>query len=215
MKTVLYACVTIVALGLGARPAPAQAAAFVVPPVPAGTYSADMAHTSVNFRVDHMGLSHYTARFTRLDASLQFDRARPEASVLKVSIDPRSVQTNYPEPQKLDFDAKVAGLFLAPDQFPKITFQSTKVALTGANTARVTGDLTLHGVTRPVVMDVTFNGGYPPMSFDPSGARIGFSAHASFKRSDFGITAGLPAPGTTMGVGDLIDVAIESELTKK
>lgn len=202
------------AAALLALAAPVAAAPFVVPPVPAGVYTADMSHTSVNFRINHLGLSHYTARFLKIDAKLQFDPAQPAASALMVSIDPRSLQTNYPEPQKLDFDAQIAKQFLGADQFPQITFRSTKVELTGANTARVTGDFTLHGVTKPIVMDVTFNGGYPPGGMDPSGARIGFSAHTAFKRSDFGIAVGLPAPGSTMGVGDLIDVAIETELTK-
>lgn len=209
----LSAAVAALAAPMAAPPS-AQAAAFVVPPVPAGEYAADMAHTSVNFRIDHMGLSHYTARFTRIDAKLQFDPAQPAASRLSVVIDPASLQTNYPEPQKLDFDKQIATQFLGAAQFPQIVFKSTKVELTGANTARVTGDFTLHGVTKPIVMDVTFNGGYPPNNFDPMGARIGFSAHTAFRRSDFGMTAGLPAPGSSMGVGDLIDVAIETELTR-
>ena len=77
----------------------------------------------------------------------------------------------------------------------------------------IAGTLDLHGVTRPVVLTGTFNGGYagmPPM--DPH-ARVGVSAHRSFKRSDFGIAFGVPAPGTTMGVGDLIDISIEVEFT--
>jgi polyisoprenoid-binding protein YceI len=192
-------------------PAPAK---FVVPAVPAGEYTADPSHTSVNFRVDHLGLSHFTARFTKVDAKLQFDPAHPAAASLSVTIDPRSVQTNYPEPKKLDFDAQVAREFFDAAHFPQITFKSTKVDLTGPNTAKVTGDLTLHGVTKPVVLETTFNGGYPANAMDPMGARIGFSAHTAFKRSDFGITYGVPAPGSTMGVGDQVDVAIETELTK-
>ena len=77
----------------------------------------------------------------------------------------------------------------------------------------VSGTLTLHGVTRPIVLAATYKGGYAGMpNMDPQ-ARVGFSANSSFKRSDFGITFGVPAPGTTMGVGDLIDFAIEAEFT--
>ena len=100
-------------------------------------------------------------------------------------------------------------------RFPQITFRSTKVALTGAHTAKVTGDLTLHGVTKPVTLDVTYNGGYPAMAMDPSGARIGFSAHGSFKRSAFGMGVGVPAAGSNMGVSDDVDVMIETEFSSK
>jgi polyisoprenoid-binding protein YceI len=77
----------------------------------------------------------------------------------------------------------------------------------------ISGTLTLHGVTRPIVLQGTYNGGYAGMpEMDPH-ARVGFSAHGSFKRSEFGITFGVPAPGTTIGVGDLIDFSIEAEFT--
>ena len=77
----------------------------------------------------------------------------------------------------------------------------------------ISGTLTLHGVTRPLVLTATFNGGYPGVpNMDPQ-ARIGFSAHGSFKRSDFGMAFGIPAPGTMIGVGDLIDFSIETEFT--
>ena len=99
--------------------------------------------------------------------------------------------------------------------FPAITFHSTKVEVTGANTARLTGDLSLHGVTKPVTLEVTYNGGWPPNSFDPGGARIGFSAHGMFKRSAFGMGMGVPAPGSTMGVGDEVEVMIETEFSSK
>ena len=103
----------------------------------------------------------------------------------------------------------IAKAFLDAAGFPAITFKSTKVEPTGANTANVTGDLTLHGVTKPVVLAVTFNGGYAPNAYD--GARIGFSAKGAFRRSDFGVGAGLPAPGSNMGVGDQVNVIIETE----
>lgn len=181
--------------------------------VPAGAYDLDLSHTSVNFRVSHLGLSHYTARFTKVAGTLQFDPVNPAAQSVSVTIDAGSLQTNYPDPTELDFDAKVEKEFLDAAKFPTITFRWTKVEPTGAAAARVTGDLTLHAVTRPIVLDVTFNGGYPKGGMDPMGARIGFSAKGVFKRSDFGITYGIPAPGTNMGVGDEIQVAIESEFT--
>ncbi|HEV7384163.1 MAG TPA: YceI family protein, partial [Phenylobacterium sp.] len=120
---------------------------------------------------------------------------------------------NYPDPAKLNFDAQIEREFLETAKFPAITFKSTKVTLTGKNTAKVTGDFTLHGVTKPVTLDVTYNGGYPPNAFDPGGARVGFSAHGAFKRSAFGMGMGVPAPGSNMGVSDDVDVAIETEFS--
>ena len=98
-------------------------------------------------------------------------------------------------------------------KYPTIVFKSEKVRMTGPKSMEIEGAFTLHGVTRPLVLEATYNGGYAGMpNMDPH-ARIGFSAHGSFKRSDFGMTSFVPAPGTTMGVGDLIDVSIEAEFT--
>ena len=194
-----------------ASPAQAQPPADA----PAGEYTLDPAHTSVNFRVLHVGLSHYTARFTKVAGKVEFDPAHPAAQSVNATIDANSLQTNYPEPAKLDFDSLVEKEFLATAQHPTITFTSRKVDVTGPRTARVTGDLTLNGVTRPVTLETTFNGGYKAGSMDPMGARIGFSAKGAFRRSDFGIDYGLPAPGTTLGVGDEVEIAIESEFTRK
>jgi polyisoprenoid-binding protein YceI len=172
----------------------------------------DLAHTSVLFRVSHIGMSRYTGRFTKADGKLKFDPVNPAAQSVAATIDARSLQTDYPEPAKLNFDAQVQKEFLDAAGHPQITFTSTKVEPTGPRTARITGDLTLKGVTRPVVLEATWNGGYKPSALDPGG-RVGFSAHGTFKRSDFGITYGLPAPGTTMGVGDDVEVIIETEFT--
>lgn len=195
----------------------APSAAAKVEPItaPAGDYHIDPEHTSVNFRVSHLGFSHYTARFTKVDGKLHFDPANPAAQTIEAVIDAGSLQTNYTHPEKLDFDSQVEKEFLHAGEHPKITFKSTKVDVTSPRTARVTGDFTLNGITKPVVLETTFNGGYPPNSMDPGGARVGFSAHGTLKRSDFGITYGLPAPGTNMGVGDDVEVIIETEFSSK
>jgi polyisoprenoid-binding protein YceI len=200
-----------------AKPAAAAAPAAAQAPneAAAGAYFMDPAHSSVNFRLSHLGLSHYTARFTKVGGTLTFDPANPAAQSVTATIDANSLQTNYPDPAKLDFDSQVEKEFLDTAHFPQITFKSTKVELTGPKSANVTGDLTLHGVTKPVVLQTTFNGGYKPNAYDPMGARVGFSAKGTIKRSDFGISYGIPAPGTTMGVGDDIEIAIETEFTSK
>jgi len=194
-----------------AAPPAAETTAAAAPAsdAPAGDYKMDLSHTSVIFRVSHLGFSNYTARFTKADGTLNFDPANPAAQAVTATIDARSLDTSYPEPETLDFDAEVEKQFLGADKFPTITFRSTKVEPTGPATAKVTGDLTLRGVTKSVVLDVTFNGGYKPNAMD--GARIGFSARGKFKRSDFGITYGLPAPGSNMGVFDDVEVIIETE----
>jgi polyisoprenoid-binding protein YceI len=193
---------------------PAQTAAAPIAPVktdaPAGTYKLDPSHASLVFQVNHLGFSHYTASFRAFDATLTLDPANPAASSVEATIDPRSLLLNAPP---AGFHDQITGAqWLDAKQFPQMTFKSTKVDLTGPDTARVTGDLTLRGVTAPVVMDVKFNGGYPGFAMDPH-ARIGVSAHGVLKRSAYGIALGLPAPGSTMGVGDDVAFAIEAEFS--
>ena len=211
MRTTLTAFAATLSL-TAAMPA---AAAPPITEAPAGVYVMDLSHTSVNFRLLHLGLSHYTARFTKVDGKLTFDPANLAAQGVTAVIDADSLQTNFPDPAKLDFDTQVETQFLAAAKFPKITFTSTKVEPTGPRTAKVTGDLTLHGVTKPVTLEATFNGGFKAGQMDPSGARIGFSAKGVFKRSDYGIGYGIPAQGTNFGVGDQIEVIIETEFTRK
>ena len=179
----------------------------------AGVYDLDKTHASVTFRVDHLGMSRYTARFTGIDGKLNFDPANPAAMSVEASVDTKSIKTDYPNPTP-DFDAELAGPnWLDAARFPKITFKSTSVEPTGPNTAKVTGDFSLHGVTKPLVLDVTFNGGYDGAPMDP-GSRVGFSAQGKIKRSDFGVSYGVPQPGSTFGVGDEVEIQIEAEFTK-
>ncbi|MFL6617836.1 MAG: YceI family protein [Povalibacter sp.] len=182
-------------------------------PVPAGDYTLDRAHASLLFRVDHLGFSHYTARFKHFDAQLRFDPNELTASRLNVTVDATSLETDFPDPAKIDFNAQLQGeQWLNTAKYPQMTYRSTKIESTGTKTLRVTGDLTLRGVTKPVVLNVTYNGGYAGHPMDPH-ARVGFSARGTLKRSDFGIAFGIPAPGTTMGVGDQVEIVIEAEFT--
>jgi polyisoprenoid-binding protein YceI len=176
-------------------------------PAPAGAYEIDPAHTTLEFKVSHLGFSNYTARFGKVEGKLNFDPANPAGMTVEATIDPMSLE--LPAPPKGFHDDLMGKNWFDAKTFPQITFKSTKVDLTGENTANLTGDLTLHGVTKPVTMAVTFNGGYAPNAYD--GARAGFSAKGAFKRSDFGMGFGVPAPGTNMGVGDTVNVTIETE----
>jgi polyisoprenoid-binding protein YceI len=218
MRRLLLLTATIVLFACGApqqaaTTAPAAPTASqeqqVADSAPAGDYTLDKAHGSLIVRMNHIGYSNFTARFTTWETNLHFDPAAPENATVRVTIDPRSIASDNPPPGFID---TMRNQFLEAPKFPQVTFQSTSVQRTGPNTARVIGNLTLHGVTKPVELDARFNGGYPGMALDPH-ARIGFSAHGVFKRSDFGISYGLPPPGTTMGVGDEVEVIVECELS--
>jgi polyisoprenoid-binding protein YceI len=183
------------------------------PDPPAGTYTVDLGHARLWFGVSHLGFSTYTALFTDWDATLAFDPANPQDMTVSATIDVASLETHYPDPA-FDFNAVITGPeFLDAARFPTATFTSTAISLTGPNTADVTGDLTLHGVTRPVTLAVTYNGGWADMPLDV-GARIGFSASGTINRADFGVAYGLPPPGTTMGVGDAVTITLQAEFVK-
>jgi polyisoprenoid-binding protein YceI len=188
-----------------AAPAPAVSAA-----VPAGAYTLDKTHASITFRVSHLGFSRYTAQFKQFDAQLQFDPENIAASSVTATIDPRSLDLDSPPPGFVD--QLLGEQWFNVAQFPLMSFKSTKVEALEGNKARVTGDFTLHGVTKPVVLDATFNGGYAGHPMDPH-ARVGFSASGTLLRSDFGIDYGIPAPGSTMGVSDEVEIAIEVEFS--
>ena len=100
----------------------------------------------------------------------------------------------------------------AAARHPSMTYRSRRIVPTGERTFRIEGDLTLRGVTRPVTLEARYNGGYAGHPMDPQ-ARIGFSATGQLRRSEFGISYGIPAPGTTMGVGDTVELRIECEFS--
>jgi polyisoprenoid-binding protein YceI len=178
-------------------------------PVPKGAYSLDKSHASLIFRVDHLGFSTFTGRFTSYEASLNFDPEQLASSSVNVTIDPRSITSdNAPE----GFVATMAGKeLLDAAQFPEMKFVSKSIDVSGRN-LRINGELTLRGVTKPIVLEARYNGGYAGHPYDPA-ARIGFSARGAFKRSDFGIAYGVPAPGSSFGVGDEVQVVLEAEFT--
>lgn len=213
MKRMLFAaCAAIALMGSPTLAAAAQdnVAAASAAPVPAGAYTLDKAHASLTFSVNHLGFSWYTARFAEFDATLQFDPADVSTASVEATIDPASLE--LPSPPAGFTDTLKGPEWLDTAKYPTITFKSTRVEPTGEKTARIIGDFTLHGVTKPVTLDATFNGGYAGHEMDPN-ARIGFSAQGAFNRSDFGIAYGVPAPGTTMGVSDEVKFVIEAEFT--
>lgn len=174
--------------------------------VPAGTYKLDPTHASLTWKVSHLGLSNYTARFAKFDATLDFDPAAMAKSKLSVTIDPKSIRTDYPFADTKDFNKKLAedAEYFNANAHPEITFTSTSVEMTGDKTAKVTGDMTLLGVTKPVTLDVTLNGGMKLQPFAKKPA-VGFSATTTIKRSEFGFTKLVPV------VADDVTLLIEAE----
>ena len=186
--------------------AQAASAAEPVPPAPApaGIYKSDAAHTTVLWSLEHSGLSHWTARFLDADATLDWKPADPTASTLKVAIDPLKVRSDFPHPEETDFDGMIA---TSPDFLAgqPITFVSTAIETTGANTGRVHGDLTMRGETHPATLDVTFNGSMADHPFSHE-AKVGFSAKAVFDRSDWDMTILTPF------IGDEITLTVETQM---
>ena len=133
---------------------------------------------------------------------------RPTGARLDVTIEPRSIESDNPPS---GFLAMLQGAdWLDAERYPEMKFRSTSVTSLGGRRLRVRGDLTLHGATKPIELVATFNGGYAGHPMDPH-ARIGFSARSRLKRSDFGISLGIPPPGSQMGVGDAVELFIETE----
>lgn len=163
------------------------------------TYKLDPHHTMVLFSWNHFGYSNPTADFGLGDGTLVFDEQHPAQSSVEVTLPLADLDTHVPA---LDEHLKKPD-FLDADKYPVVTFKSTKVQPLGGHKFKVTGDLTVHGVTKPVVLNATLNKiGPHPMSKAQS---IGFDATASIKRSDFGVGAYVP------NVGDELTIRITTE----
>ncbi|MFI8381466.1 YceI family protein [Pseudomonas sp. NPDC079086] len=141
-------------------------------------------HAFVNFKISHLGYSWLYGTFKDFDGSFSFDAAKPQDSKVNVTLNTTSVDTNHAERDKhIRSDD-----FLNVSEHPTATFASTSVKSTGEGTADITGDLTLNGVTKPVVIAATFIGeGKDPWG----GYRAGFAGSTTLKLKDFGITKDL------------------------
>ena len=170
-----------------------------------GAYSLEKTHAFMTIKVGHGGgISQYRISFTDFDADLNFDPAAPESSDITFTINPAAVETNYPGDYKAGHadsgfetwneDVSRNALWLNSDAFPEITFVSTSATKTGELSGTVTGDLTLLGVTKPVTLDVTYNGVANPPWFEGRDV-IGFDASTTVLRSEFGMGAAIPAIG--------------------
>jgi polyisoprenoid-binding protein YceI len=168
---------------------------------PKGKYKVDPSHTSVLFCIRHNGISDYCGRFDNVSGSLSFNGSQPEKSTLSVDIDVNSLDTPS---DKLDGELKTS--FFETAKFPTATFKSTTIKVTGKNEGEITGDLTLHGVTKPVTLKATFGGG--KIHAFANTYVIGFSASAKIKHADFGF----PAVVWRAFIGDEVTLYVETEM---
>lgn len=157
--------------------------------IQAGSYAVDPGHTQVGWRVSHMGFSNYAGGFSNVSGTLDLQPKSPAGSKLSIRIPVASVTTTS---DKLTGELK-GEQWLDAGKFPEMTFVSTKVAPEGNDRAKVTGDLTLHGVTKPATLDVTLVGaGTNPLS---KKVTVGFEATGTLKRSEFGVKTYVPLIG--------------------
>jgi polyisoprenoid-binding protein YceI len=171
-------------------------------PLVAGTWPLDATHSGVHFKVRHIGLSSVHGRFNRFGATLVVGETLADTRV-EAAIEMSSVDTNQP-----DRDAHLLGTdFFAADKHPLMTFRSTGVRAAGEGEYALDGELTLNGITRPVTLDVEFNGveTYP---VDGS-THAGFSAATTVSRDDFGIDFNMPLGVDRFALGNKIAVELE------
>jgi polyisoprenoid-binding protein YceI len=166
-------------------------------------YIFDKTHTQILFFADHLGFSMSQGEFHDYDGEIIFDEESPEKSYVRVNIKTASIDM---DDDRWNEHMKSADFFYVTE-FPEMSFESNEIKITGENEAEITGDLTLLGITNPVKLYVRHNKtGEHPMT----GNYIsGFSARGKIKRSDFGMTYGLP------GVGDQVNLRLEVEAIRQ
>lgn len=169
------------------------------------TYKIDPKHTQVTATWNHFGFSHPFANFGQVDGTITYDPQNVGASSVKVTLPLAGLDTTVPA---LDEHLRSADFFDAV-KYPTITFASTKVEAAGDRKLRVTGDLTAHGVTRPVVLDVTINAVGPHPVWKTQMA--GFDATTTLKRSEFGVDRYVPKDASSPGVADAVQIRITTE----
>ncbi|WCM29298.1 YceI family protein [Sphingomonas sp. QA11] len=198
MRIALIAVLALAATPLLAQTPGGQPGAPDPTRVVAGTYAVDSGHTQVLFTVNHLGFTEYTGQFTQPTGSLTLDPANPARNKVEVTFAIDKVSTTV---AGLDTHLKAPDFFDAA-KFPEAKFVSTGVTVNGT-TATIVGNLTVHGVTKPVTLNARFVGA----GNGPMGAKklnVGFAATTSIKRSDFGISFGIPM------VSDKVDLVINA-----
>ena len=168
-----------------------------------GSYTIEPSHTEIVFSVSHFGFTTYYGQFPGASGALTLDAQNPAKSQVDVTVPIATVLTASPK-----LNGEIGGaMFLDGGKFPNATFHSTKILVTGKSTADIAGDLTLHGVTRPVVLHARFNKAGDVAMMHAFFA--GFDATTKIKRSDFGVA-------TYLGpVGDEVTLTISAAFMRK
>jgi polyisoprenoid-binding protein YceI len=203
MSALLKTAVLAGVAALAAAAAGAQSTQSNPSLVPGGAYRVEPGHTRVLFSLSHMGFSTWYGDFTGVSGSLTLDPKHPARSQLDVSVPVASISTTN---AKLDDELR-SPTWLDAGKYPTMTFHSTRVLVTGPGKADVFGALTLHGVTKPVVLHARFKGaGTNPMD---KGYTVGFDVTGKIKRSDFGVSSYVPL------IGDEVDLIISAPFEHK
>lgn len=189
----------LLALLQAAQPAPPASA-------PTNTWSPDPAHSAVGFRVRHLGIAWVNGTFKQWTADVKYDPANPEAASVLARIQTASIDTDN---ERRDNDLRSSN-YLAADSFPEITFTSKKVERAGEGRLRITGDLTIRGVTRSVVLDAEVGG----VLRTSRGRRTAFTASTTIRRQDFGVTLNNLMEGAQV-VGDDVRITIDVEARER
>ncbi len=173
-----------------------------------GTWDIDPVHSGIGFSIRHMVIAKVRGRFTKWTGTLHVDEAAPERSSVEVKIDASSIDTGTPD---RDNHLRSADFFDVA-KFPEITFKSTRVEKAGGDRYKVQGDLTMHGVTKPAVLDMEHGG----VGKDPwGGRRSAFSAKTTVDRKDFGLQWNQALETGGLLVGDKVEIDIEVEAVQK
>ncbi|MEM1285671.1 MAG: YceI family protein [Cohaesibacteraceae bacterium] len=197
--------ITTLATGLALSTALIGAAAAESVAIPSGTYASDPTHTSLFWTVNHFGLSNYTARVNTVSATVELDAEDVSQSTLTATIDMASVDTDFPFPDRHDFNAELQGEnWLNTANFPEATFTSTSITVTGDDTAEITGDLTFLGQTLPMTLDATLIGFMETHPFT-NNAAFGIAATGTIDRTAYGFSTFAP------NVGAEVTITINSE----
>ena len=180
------------------------AAGFFAAPLSAAPWKLDKSHAHATFMADHLGFSTVQGQFRKFDAEIDFDPDNIESATVKVVIDAKSLDTGWKARDKHVRSKD----FLDVKNHPTITFESTAVRLTGENTADVTGDLTIRGVTREEVFKATMRR-LAPSPFNPDQIIAGFEIAGEVDRTNYGVSYGAPAIGVIIPIR--IDVQIDKQ----
>jgi polyisoprenoid-binding protein YceI len=190
-------------------------AAAAAAPAAAETYRVDITHSSFLFSANHIGYTNVFGWFRDWGGEFTFDPKAPENTKVKIEVKTESLDTND---RRLQAQGGIRGRdehlrsadFFNVKEFPTMTFESTKVEKTGEKTGKLHGNVTLLGVTKPVVFDVTFNKVAPhPVPAYKGVMTSGFSIRGTIKRSDWGMKFGVP------NVSDEVALYIEIEAQEK